>query len=181
MTRPAIRELLKAHLEDDYQVTEADSGAALQKAFAQEQPDVVLLDVKLPDANGLDLLPSIKKRWPETEVIVLTGAPDDNEAVSWAVEATKRGAFNFLRKQGDRFDREKFLADVKNAVEHKQQNEEASALAPRPRNHERRHLARSSKAPPCAMSSARSSASPPATSPSSSPARAAPARKSSPT
>jgi DNA-binding NtrC family response regulator len=34
---------------------------------------VVLLDVKLPDADGLDLLPQIKKRWPDTEVIVLTG------------------------------------------------------------------------------------------------------------
>lgn len=122
------RQLLKAHLEDTYQVTEAESGAALLGAFAQEQPDVVLLDVKLPDANGLvDLLPSIKKRWPETEVIVLTGAPDDAQAVSWAVEATKRGAFNFLRKEG-RFDRDKFLADIKNALEHKQQNEEASAL-----------------------------------------------------
>jgi len=124
----AYREVLRLHLEESYHVTEADSGAALQKAFAQEQPDVVLLDVKLPDANGLiDLLPSIKKRWSETEVIILTGAPDDSEAVSWAVEATKRGAFNFLRK-GDRFDREKFLADINNALEHKRQNEEASSL-----------------------------------------------------
>jgi DNA-binding NtrC family response regulator len=123
------RQLLRAHLEDLYQVTEAASGAALLNAFSQEQPDVVLLDVRLPDANGLvDLLPPIKKRWPETEVIVLTGAPDDQQAVSWAVEATKRGAFNFIRKEGERFDRDKFLADVKNAVEHKQQNEEASAL-----------------------------------------------------
>ena len=53
---------------------------------------MVLLDVKLPDADGLDLLPQIKKHWPDTEVIVLTGASDD-EAV--AVEATKRGAYQF--------------------------------------------------------------------------------------
>jgi DNA-binding NtrC family response regulator len=58
---------------------------------------------------------------------VLTGAPSDNEAVSWAVEAVKRGAFNFLRK-GVQFDGEKLLADVKNAIEHKRQNEEASTL-----------------------------------------------------
>jgi len=121
------RGLLSAHLADDFQVFEAESGEALRKAFAQEQPDVVLLDVRLKDANGLDeLLPQVKKNWPETEVIVLTGAPSDNEAVSWAVEATKRGAFNFLRKQP--FDREKFLTDVRNAVEHKQQLEEARAL-----------------------------------------------------
>ena len=93
----ALRKLLRDLFEDENVVTEADSKAALEKAFALEQPEVVLLDVKLPDGNGLDLLPTIKKRWPETQVIVLTGAPDDDEAVSWAVEATKRGAFNFIR------------------------------------------------------------------------------------
>jgi len=121
------RTVLTAFLEDDYQVWTADSGAALQRAFAQEQPDLVLLDVKLPDADGLQLLPQLKKRWPDTQVIVLTGAPTDNEAVSWAVEAIKRGAFNFLRKSAE-FDKEKLLADVQNAVEHKRQNEEASTL-----------------------------------------------------
>jgi DNA-binding NtrC family response regulator len=122
-----LRGLLKALLEDDYQVVEAENGAALLKCFSSEQPDVVLLDVKLPDADGLELLPQVKKRWPDSQVIVLTGAPSDNEAVSWAVEATKRGAFNFLRK-GAQFDGEKLMADVKNAVEHKRQNEEASVL-----------------------------------------------------
>jgi len=77
-----IREMLKAILDSEYQVREADSGSALQKAFSGEQPDVVLLDVKLPDDNGLELLPAVKKRWPDTEVIILTGAPSDNEAVS---------------------------------------------------------------------------------------------------
>jgi len=122
------RDLLKLHIQEDYQVLEADSGAALQKVLGQDQPDVVLLDVKLPDANGLvDLLPIIKKRWPETEVIILTRAHNDDQALPWAVEATKRGAFNFLRK-GERFDREKLLTDLKNAVDHKRQNEEAGAL-----------------------------------------------------
>src|SRR2546426_4936 len=122
-----FRKMLRSVLETNNQVTEADSGAALQKAFGQEQPHVVLLDVKLPDANGLELLPSIKKRWPESEVIILTGAPTDHEALSWAVEATKRGAFNFLRKSGH-FDVEKLVADVNNALEHHQQTEETSLL-----------------------------------------------------
>jgi DNA-binding NtrC family response regulator len=111
-----FRKLLRDALEDDYLVTEADSKAALEKALVQEQPDLVLLDVKLPDGNGLDLLPVIKKRWPDTEVIVLTGAPDDEEAVSWAVEATKRGAFSFIRKSAE-FDIAKVLADVNNALD----------------------------------------------------------------
>jgi two-component system, NtrC family, response regulator HydG len=122
-----IRQMLRSILEGENEVSEADSGAALQKAFSLEQPDVVLLDVKLPDDNGLDLLPMIKKRWPGTEVIILTGAPSDHEAVSWAVEAIKRGAFNFLRKSAE-FDIEKLAADVNNALDRRRQTEEASSL-----------------------------------------------------
>lgn len=116
-----VRTLLSAVLEDDYTVTQAESGAALQQAFSDEQPDVVLLDVKLPDADGLDLLPQIKKRWPETDVIVLTG----HGSFSMAVEATKRGASNFLSKP---FENEKLLADVKCALERRQQSQENNTL-----------------------------------------------------
>jgi DNA-binding NtrC family response regulator len=116
-----IRSLLVSVLEGQYDVAQAGSGAALQKCFSQEAPDVVLLDVKLPDADGLDLLPQIKKRWPETEVIVLTG----HGTISMAVESGRRGAYNFLSKP---FENEKLLADVKCAVERKQQNEENSTL-----------------------------------------------------
>ena len=69
----AVRELLVAVLDSQYDATQADSAAALQKFFPLEPPDVVLLDVQLPDADGMDLLPQIKKKWPDTEVIVLTG------------------------------------------------------------------------------------------------------------
>ena len=82
---------------------------------------MVLLDVKLPDADGLDLLPQIKKRWPETEVIVLTG----HGTITMAVEAGRRGAYNFLSKP---FENEKLLADVKCAVERKEQSEENNTL-----------------------------------------------------
>lgn len=70
---PNIRDLVASVLQRDFQVAEAESGAALQKAFAEAQPDVVVLDVKLRDANGIELLPLIKKRWADTEVIMLTG------------------------------------------------------------------------------------------------------------
>ena len=52
-----LRAILSALFEDEFQVSEADTGAALQKALTLEQPDVVVLDVKLPDADGLELLP----------------------------------------------------------------------------------------------------------------------------
>ena len=95
---------------EGFRVTHAATGPRGLELARTQSPDLVLLDVKLPDGNGLDLLPIIKKRWPETEVIILTGAPDDQEAVSWAVEATKRGAFNFVRKSAQ-LDFEKLLAD----------------------------------------------------------------------
>jgi len=116
-----IRELLIAILGDSYQVTEVDSGTALKQAFARVQPDVILLDIKLPDADGLDLLPQIKKQWPETEVIVLTG----NATFDAAVEATKRGAYHFLNKP---FDPQGLRVTLERALEHKEQGEENSLL-----------------------------------------------------
>src|ERR1035437_799961 len=117
-----LRKLLKAVLSDDYSVTEADSGAALQKSFSQDAPDVVLLDLKLPDANGLDLLPQIKKTWPGTEIIVLTGESATFEA---AVEATKRGAYHFINKP---FDRQHLLVTIERAIENRQQKESNNSL-----------------------------------------------------
>jgi DNA-binding NtrC family response regulator len=116
-----IRNLLVAVLNDYYDVAEADSGAALQKSFTEPQPDVVVLDVNLQDANGLVLLPQIKKRWAETEVIVLTGAG----TMEMAMEAGRLGAYNFLSKP---FQNEKLLADVKCALERKEQAAENSTL-----------------------------------------------------
>jgi DNA-binding NtrC family response regulator len=116
-----IRDLLQAVLRDTYEVSEAKSGAELKQSFSQAQPDVVLLDIKLPDADGLDLLPLIKKQWAETEVIVLTG----NATFEAAVEATKRGAYHFLNKP---FDTQGLLVTIDRALEHKAQHEENSTL-----------------------------------------------------
>jgi DNA-binding NtrC family response regulator len=119
-----VRNLLTSVLEDQYEVAQADSGTALKKAFTQSQPDVIVLDVMLgsgPDNNGLELLPQIKKHWPDTEVIMLTG----HGTISMAVEAGRGGAYNFLAKP---FENEKLLADVKCAVERKEQNQENSTL-----------------------------------------------------
>ena len=116
-----IRDLLGAILRETYDVSEAKSGAELKQALTQQQQDVVLLDLKLGDAEGLDLLPIIKKQWADTEVIVLTG----NATFEAAVEATKRGAYHFLNKP---FDTQGLLVTVERALEHKLQNEENSTL-----------------------------------------------------
>ena len=118
---PSVRDLLSAVLEGYYDVTEAESGAALQKSFADGQPDVIVLDVNLRDANGLVLLPLIKKRWADTEVIVLTG----QATMEMAMEAGRLGAYNFLSKP---FENGKLLADVKCAIERKEQSAENLTL-----------------------------------------------------
>ncbi len=71
---PLITELIKAYLEPlGYLMTEAGDLARARKAFSAAAPDVVLLDLGLPDGSGLSLLPEIKKHWPATRVIILTG------------------------------------------------------------------------------------------------------------
>ncbi len=106
-----IRELLTQILQrSGYQVTQAKDGAALRDTFDRLQADIVLLDYKLPDTSGLDLLPLIKKEWPEAEVIMLTG----HATYDVAVEAIKRGAFHFQEKP---FDPESLLNLIKRALE----------------------------------------------------------------
>ncbi len=118
---PELRQLLKTILEPDFTVAEAESAAALQRSFSQDAPDVILLDLKLPDANGLDLLPQIKKTWPDTEVIVLTG----EATFEAAVQATKRGAYHFINKP---FDPQVLQVTVERAIENRQQKEENNSL-----------------------------------------------------
>jgi len=116
-----LRVLLKSILDADYLVTEAANGAALKKLLPGEAPDIVLLDLNLPDASGLDLLPQIKKSWPDTEVVVLTG----EATFEAAVEATKRGAYHFINKP---FDTSVLLVTLERAFENRQQKEENNSL-----------------------------------------------------
>ena len=65
-----MRDLLMTLLEaEGYEVIPAENAAAAHAAFEGPQPDAALLDLQLPDGHGLDLLPTLKKHWPETEVI----------------------------------------------------------------------------------------------------------------
>jgi DNA-binding NtrC family response regulator len=116
-----IRSVLGDVLKGNYQVNEAASGAELKKMLPDEAPDAILLDLNLGDSNGLELLPLIKKNWPETEVIVLTG----NTTVEAALEATKRGAFHFLSKP---FEFANLQVTVERALEHKSLREETKSL-----------------------------------------------------
>jgi DNA-binding NtrC family response regulator len=117
-----IRDLLSAILEREGYETMLEANAGeLTAAFKQTQPDIILLDLVLPDGDGLELLPQIKKQWPDTEVIVLTG----HATFDAAVEATKRGAYHFQSKP---FDTKTLLLSVERALEHKSLNTQATTL-----------------------------------------------------
>ena len=103
-----------------YEVMEASDGASLRAAFPGQQPEVALLDLKLPDADGLELLSALKTNWPDTEVIVLTGFG----TLDHAVEATKRGAFHFQTKPHN----DGIFNLVERALERKQQSQQNNKL-----------------------------------------------------
>jgi DNA-binding NtrC family response regulator len=103
-----------------YEVMQAANGATLKAMLGETQPDVVLLDLKLPDADGLDLLSILKQAWPETEVIVLSGYG----TLELAVEATKRGAFHFQPKPHN----EGLYTLIERALERKEKSRENSSL-----------------------------------------------------
>lgn len=91
----SLRTLLtRALTREGYEVEAAASITELRAHFNGTAPDVVLLDWKLPDGDGIEILPGLKAQWPETQVIILTGMGTFDAAV----EATKRGAFHFLGK-----------------------------------------------------------------------------------
>ncbi|MFO1402120.1 MAG: response regulator [Steroidobacteraceae bacterium] len=79
---------------DQCNVAQSGSGPVGLETLDRERFDVVLLDLRMPEMDGVEVLGQIKKRWPETEVIVITGYP----AVDTAKEAVRLGAYDYLAK-----------------------------------------------------------------------------------
>jgi DNA-binding NtrC family response regulator len=91
-----IRQVLRHHFERrGYRVLEASTASQGIHLVREEDPDVILLDLKLPDMDGLSTLDQIKTSQPESAVIVLTAYGTYEKAV----EAVKRGAEDFLIKE----------------------------------------------------------------------------------
>jgi DNA-binding NtrC family response regulator len=72
----------------------AEDGRAAIQVMEQHPADVVLLDLRMPDLDGMDVLKTIKERWPDSEVVVITGYP----CIETAKQAVRLGAFNYLTK-----------------------------------------------------------------------------------
>jgi len=77
-----------------YEVATAGSGEEALHRFAEREPEVVLLDLRLPDRDGLEVLASIREVSPGTDVIMLTG----HGSIDTAIESVRKGAFDYVAK-----------------------------------------------------------------------------------
>jgi signal transduction histidine kinase len=93
-----LRMTVAAWLSDEgFEVEEAPDGVEAIKKVQSKDFDIAILDIKMPGANGLEVLRYIKKNSAQTEVVMMTGMSD----VSMAVEAMKLGAKEYLTKPID--------------------------------------------------------------------------------
>ena len=90
-----LRRMLAGVLEaEGHEVDAAPDGETAVLAMEASEPDVVLLDLALPGRDGLNILGTIRSRWPDVPVVMMSG----RASLSDAVRATKIGAFHFLEK-----------------------------------------------------------------------------------
>lgn len=102
---------------EGYDIFQAASCKAGLKQLEQSDPEVILCDVRLPDGNGVELVAEIKRRRPQSEIILLTAhgnIPD-------GVQAIKNGAFDYITK-GD--DNHKIIPLINRAMEKAQLNKQ---------------------------------------------------------
>lgn len=92
---PDIREVLAISLRDmGYRTVEAENAMQAFKAFVNENPQIVVTDIKMPGGDGIELLRKIKHENPETEVVMITGHGDMN----LAIRSLKYEATDFITK-----------------------------------------------------------------------------------
>jgi DNA-binding NtrC family response regulator len=93
-----------------YQVETAATASVGLKLLKSKSPALVLLDLQLPDAEGLQMLDQIKAEFPDTPVVILTA----HDSLSNAIESIKRGAYHFISKP---YAPEELLSLVEKALE----------------------------------------------------------------
>jgi two-component system response regulator AtoC len=94
----SIRELLSMHLEErGFGVMSAATGAEGFRMAEEASPAAIVLDMRLPDASGIDLIPELKKRAAEAPVLMITAHHD----MATTILAMKAGAFDYIHKPID--------------------------------------------------------------------------------
>jgi len=117
-----IRSSLRMVLEyEGYGMIDAASGPEALERLAKVAPDAVLLDIKMPRMDGLEVLTEIRRRRPELPVIMISG----HGTIATAIEATRLGAFDFMEKP---LERDRVLLCLRNALERGRLAEENRTL-----------------------------------------------------
>ena len=115
---PFVETMTKRLNKRGFGVLSAHTGQeALDRLSGNREIDVVILDVKMPGMDGIQTLEEIKRKFPITEVIMLTG----HATVESAIEGMKLGAFDYLMKPCDM---EQLGAKVQAAVQRRRTHEE---------------------------------------------------------
>lgn len=108
---PSLARTYEAQLKSDAAAIEiAEDGAAGERAMGAGRPDCILLDLNLPDANGMDMLKAWRTSGITTPIVVITA----NGSINIAIDAMREGATDFLVKP---FGADRLVTTVKNAVE----------------------------------------------------------------
>ena len=81
----------------DFKVGTAYDGEQALSKLKEEEPDVIVLDLKMPGMHGMEVLREIKKAHPDIQVIILTGHGTDKDEE----DAKRLGGFDFLKKPAD--------------------------------------------------------------------------------
>jgi DNA-binding NtrC family response regulator len=114
----ATLELLKFQLnEENFEVMTAERGETGLKLVGEQEFDIILTDLHLPDTSGIEMVSRCKEISPDTEIIMVTGFG----SMEKAIEATKAGAFYYVEKP---IEFEELFVLIEKAVERKQQNRE---------------------------------------------------------
>src|SRR6185436_13321059 len=126
---PGIRESFRLILEEHYELIEADDGRRAIEIVRTSEVDLVLLDIRLPEMDGIEVLERIKALDDQVEVILVTAV----KTVRTAVAAMKLGAFDYVTKP---FEEDDLLSVIRRALEKRSLEREVvflrSELARRP-------------------------------------------------
>ncbi|NTW31727.1 MAG: response regulator transcription factor [Bacteroidetes bacterium] len=93
IVRDGLRQILQ-QLDGVTLIEEAADGNEALNLLKKDQFDILLLDISLPDKSGLEVLQSVKAKWPETNVLMLSMHPQEQ----YAIRALKLGASGYLTK-----------------------------------------------------------------------------------
>jgi two-component system nitrogen regulation response regulator NtrX len=117
-----VRSALRMIFEyEGYECLLAQNGPAGLKIAERDEPDLVLLDIKMPQMDGMEVLKQLRQMQPSLPVVILSG----HGTVQTAVEATKLGAFDFIEKPPES---ERILLIARNALSQRRLSEENRRL-----------------------------------------------------